>query len=242
MKERDFLKQLESHRLGIFTTSDAAKITGSSGKNLNIFLYRLEKRKVISRLERGKYYLSRTPIEVIASKIISPSYVSFLSALAHHNLTTQIPVEIVIVGLKSRPCLYIENIRIRFMKIKSKRFFGMFRVNMGDGYFTNYAMPEKAITDCLAYPMYCPISEVISALEMLIDEDKLDLSRLINFVLRFDSNVVAKRIGYLLEINGLDHYSDLKILINDRYDFLNPYQPKKGETNNKWKLFINEVI
>ena len=85
MKERDFLKHLELHRLGVFTTSDAAKITGSSGRNLNIFLYRLEKRKVISRLERGKYHLTKIPVEIIASEIISPSYISFLSALSHHN-------------------------------------------------------------------------------------------------------------------------------------------------------------
>ena len=218
MKERDFLKQLESHRLGIFTTSDAAKITGSSGKNLNIFLYRLKRRKVISRLERGKYYLAKTPVEVIASEISSPSYISFPSALAHHNLTTQIPVEIVVVGLKSRPNLSIENLRIRFMNINSKRFFGMFRVNMGGGYFANYATSEKAIIDCLAYPMYCPISEAVSALGMLINEDRLDLSKLINYVLRFDSNVVAKRIGYILDCHDLNHYDDLKVLIRELQD------------------------
>ena len=118
MKERDFLKLLESHRLGIFTTSDAAKITGSSGKDLNVFLYRLERRKVISRLERGKYHLAKIPVEVIASDIISPSYISFLTALAHHDLTNQIPIEIVVVGFKNRPGLSIENMNIRFMNIK----------------------------------------------------------------------------------------------------------------------------
>ena len=48
-----------------------------------------------------------------------------------------------------------------------------------------------------------------------------------------------KRVGYLLELNGLRLN---EIIINNKYDRLNKNLGKAGTRNKKWKLILNEKI
>jgi predicted transcriptional regulator of viral defense system len=55
-----------------------------------------------------------------------------------------------------------------------------------------------------------------------------------------ESLAVIKRLGYLLEISGIDA-SEIKASFKN-YTLLNPNLPKKGDKNERWKLIINEVL
>jgi len=222
------------------TTSDIDRIAGMAGPGLNMFLHRLQKRGAIERLERGKYFLAQSPLESLASSIISPSYISFLYALSLHHLTTQIPRQIVVVSLRSRTGVELEGHAIKFMKMKKCRFFGMERKKVGGRFFATVATVEKAILDSLAYPSHCPVAEAAHALSAGLDEGVLKMDLLADMTRRFGSRVAAKRLGYLAGLSGEDLFGRLGPMINSRYDLLNPGLPLKGARNARWRLTINE--
>jgi predicted transcriptional regulator of viral defense system len=72
--------------------------------------------------------------------------------------------------------------------------------------------------------------------------DDIDIEKLLDYALKMDSIVTLKRVGYLLELNGIDVYEKIKSHINERYDLLNPLLPPGGESNRKWGIKVNEVL
>ncbi|MFW6186067.1 MAG: hypothetical protein ACOC5C_05240 [Halobacteriota archaeon] len=62
----------------------------------------MNERGIIYRIEKVKYSLPDTDPLVIATNLVVPSYVSFLSGLAYHHRTTQIPVVTQVVTSKTK--------------------------------------------------------------------------------------------------------------------------------------------
>jgi predicted transcriptional regulator of viral defense system len=236
MNERQFTNTIKEQNLGIITIPDTSRIINKNRKYTVLYLKRLEKRKIIKRIEKGKYALQDTPSFVIASNLVIPSYISFLSGLSYYNLTTQIPRITQIVTTKSKKRISYENEEIQFIKLK--KVFGYDRIKTQFGHIF-IGEKEKIIIDSLLLPKYCPINETINA----IKESKLNTKKLTNHSLKMNSIIVIKRLGYILEhTNGIDIYPKVKKYLNKRYDLLNPQLPSTGENNTKWKLKINEVL
>ena len=235
MKERQFLNTIIEQNFGMITISDTARIINKSRKYSVLYLQRLEKRKIIKRIEKGKYALQDTPFQVIASNLVIPSYISFLSGLYYYHLTTQIPRITQIVTTKSKKRIQYENKEIQFINLK--KIYGYQREKTQYGYIF-IGEKEKIILDSLLLPKYCPMNETINA----IKESKLDVKKLIDYSLKMNSIVLVKRLGYILEMNNIDIYKKVKELLNKRYDLFNPQLPSTGERNTKWKLTINEAL
>jgi len=235
MNERQFINSIKERNIGIITISDAARIINKSRKYTILYLKRLEKRKIIKRIEKGKYALQDTPIEIIASNLIIPAYISFLSGLYYYNLTTQIPRIIQIATTKSKKKIKYENWEIHFIKIK--KVFGYKREKIQFG-FIFVGNKEKLIIDSLLLPRHCPINETFNA----IKDSRLNVKTLIDYALKMNSIVLIKRLGYLLELKKIDIYHKVNKYLNNRYDLLNPNLPSSGENDTKWKLKINEVL
>ena len=235
MNERQFINTIKEQNLGILTIPDTARIINKSRKYTVLYLERLEKRKIIKRIEKGKYALQDTPFLVIASNLVIPSYISFLSGLSYYHLTTQIPRIIQIATTKSKKRISYENEEIQFINLR--QVFGYDRIRTQYGHIFA-GEKEKIIIDSLLLPKYCPINETIYA----IKESKLNIRKLIDYSLKMNSIVLIKRLGYALELNNIDIYPKVEKYLNKRYDLLNPYLPSAGKNNTKWNLKINEVF
>lgn len=232
MRSRELLEKLNSWQKPLFTPTDLAKVTNKSKAYLKVYLSRLKKKKVLREVERGKYSLSLHPY-IIASNLIFPSYISFLSAYAYYQLTTQLPRRIQVVARRSKKSLPLDDYLVEFIKFPPARMFGFHKEKfMEKEVFI--AEKEKAIIDSLYLPQYCPLDETQRALE-----EKLDLNKLTNYALRMDSIVLLKRLGYLLELRNIDIYPQVRKKLNSRYDLLDPSQPPQGQKSQKWKLTIN---
>lgn len=236
MKSQDLLQHLRGIRKPVFTLHDIAKITGKKRDYLKVYLFRLKKRNILKEVERGKYTLDAHPFAV-ASNILFPSYVSFLTSYAYYQITTQIPTTIQIIALISKKKITYEGYNIQFIALPQKRIFGYKKEMLGEGIIF-IAEKEKAIVDSLYLPEYCPVSETALALQ----DTELEMSKLVRYARRMHSIVVLKRLGYLLETNGIDIFKNVKNALNSRYDLLNPMIKKTGKKNTKWKLIINEVF
>ncbi len=236
MQAISFLRRLERLHKPVVTINDIATIIGKSKTYARVYANRLAKKKLLYTPEKGKYAIKETPLE-IATNLIFPCYISFISAYSIYSFTTQTPIELQVVSLKSKKTMSIGNTKLIFIKFKKQNFFGYKRERFGDTYLF-IAEPEKAIIDSLCLPRYCPIAESYTALK----SSDIDINKLIDYALRMNSIVTVKRLGYLLELSGHDIYKKVKRHLNKRYDPLNPYMARSKKNSAKWRLNINEAV
>ncbi len=235
MRDVEFLRAIENAELGVFGISDVARIIDKDRAYARLFAKRLVDRGLILRLEKSKYALAGADDYVVASNLVFPSYISFLSGLAYHKLTTQLPHEIQVAASKSKKGLRYGSSRIVFIKLKKERIFGYAREKLKTG-FAFVGELEKVILDSLLLPGRCPISESYAAIKGGIDEEKI-----VEYALRMDSAVLLKRLGYLLSLTGM-RADGLDKKISARYEPLNPHLESVGKKDARWKLIINEVL
>jgi predicted transcriptional regulator of viral defense system len=238
MKLIEFIDRLRSFAKPVFTTADIAKILNKNPAYVKTYIYRLKKTGRLEEIERNKYCLERTDPIAIASNLVFPSYISFLSGLKFHHLTTQLPKTVSVACAKSKKEIKKETYSIKFVKLKKQRIFGYKR----EKYFENKIIwvgePEKIVVDSLLLPQYCPLDETFNALT----EGELVLKKVIDYAMKMDSKVLLKRLGYMLELRDINVYDRLKNKLNNKYDSLNPFLPKMGERNKRWKLIANYVF
>lgn len=240
MKIIEFLEFVKEMKKPVFSINDACKITGKGKEYTRLFLFRMKKNGKIMEIERGKYGLPANPFSV-ASNIIFPSYISFFSGLSYYGKTTQMPRIFFVAALESKKSIKLKDYEVKFVKLKQNRFFGYKREEYG-GKVVFAGEIEKVILDCLLLPKYCPIKETFFAIENSINEKSLNINKLIEYTKKIKSSVLAKRLGYLLELANVNKFEKLKPLINSKYERLNPLLKESKNKNKKWKIIINENL
>ena len=235
MKAMELIKTMEEMQKTVFTINDIARIIKKDKKYAILFVHRLKNNGMITQVERGKYVLAKSNPFSIASNLVYPCYISFISAFSYYGLTTQIPRKIYVVSLKAKKSLSFDNYEFIFIKFKRKRFFGYKRERLARG-FVFIAEIEKAIIDSLFMPANCSIDETVEALK------KANKEKLLEYGLKMQSKIVLKRLGFILEKIGVDVYEELKDKISKKYELLDPSLPKNGQRNKKWRLIVNRRI
>lgn len=233
MQLLDFYHKIEESPLPVFSIKDISRIINKPANYTKVYISRAKQKGIIQSIGRGKYCKSETPIEVIASNIVFPSYISFLSALNFHGLTSQIPIEIQVVTLKQKKLLGYQNYFIKFVHFQKKRFFGYTHL---DNVFI--ADIEKTLVDGLYLANSIPLDEIIS----VIQSTELNINKIIDFAIAMDSNVLLKRLGYILNQLGFTESRSLLKLINNKIDPLNPALSLHGTKEPNWNLQINEEL
>ena len=190
----EFLDTLKSENISVFDTGIASSLLKKSRGYTKLFLHRHRGRFI--RVIRGIYALQGTSEYVIASHIIYPSYISFISALYIYDLTTQIPDSIIVATYKQHSPINYANYIIKFVKFPKERLFGY--TDLKD---VVIAEPEKAIVDSVYRN---PSSEeVMDAIEKGIQRGLLSRNRLLDYATKMKSRAVIEKIKAMLkEING----------------------------------------
>lgn len=229
MKLFEFMQELSRLGLSSFTIQDAARIIRKKPAYVKLFLGRAIRRGAVTRIERGRFIVGQpTPFEVAEG--FGVGYVSFLSALSFHGLTSQVPTTVQIASRKQKAQKTVGPTHFVFIRMAPSRFFGFKRYGG-----VTVAQPEKAVLDGLYLPEHLPLSEAASAMS------GLDASKLVAYAERFGSAIVAKRLGFLLERTGMDA-SALKKQVTPAYGLLNPALPARGRKNVVWRLIENEGL
>jgi len=136
----------------IFTTREAAMLSGSSLSNASKMLKILEKKGLISKIARGIW--AETGNEKLSSySVISfllpknRAYVSFISALHLYGIIEQIPQEITLASTVHTKIIHTKLGTFSIHRIPPS-FFDGFDWHKGEGSFL-IAEPEKALIDSL---------------------------------------------------------------------------------------------
>ena len=232
----DLRKILDEYNLFIFTLNDVVKITNQKKEVVKDFLSNQIKKNRIYRLKKNYYSFIKIMNKFQIANIYSNSYIGLNSALEFYGTTTQRYNNLELISKKSAREQTINDIKIQKHKVQEKLFFGYEReiVENIDFFVSNI---EKTIIDCVYFSNKVYLSETREFIRQ--KKEQIDLTKLSKYLKQINSKVLNKRIGYLLELEGIE-LKNLKI--NNKYEKLNNKIKNKGTKNKKWKLIINEEL
>jgi len=239
----------------IFSLNDIMEIAGINYNASLKLAHDLFKRKLISRIKPGKYILIPQEIGqssdyvgnwyVVAREVVNTSdyYISYYSAMDIHNMVVH-PITRIYVSAAERHYKKLKNvggISIEFVFVGKQNIWGIENYWATKSERVRVSDIEKTIIDCLYRPKYCGgVLEVIKGI--WIQKDKIDFDRLLDYSLKFDKNIVIKRLGYILESLNLsksEYLSKLRVKANNKYYVLDPLLPTDETFKNSWKIIAN---
>ena len=213
----------------------------------------MTKRGLLLRLKEGVYYI--IPYEQDSDSFIpdwhltaaclvndAQYYIGYYSALQIHNLITQPSLkEQIVVSKRIRPSeIEIKNVPFQFIYHNEKHFFGAKRIWIDNFNKVSCTDLEKTFIDCLFKPDYGGgIVEIAKAI--YISRDKIKFDKLLDYAIRFDSQAVIKRLGFILEVLGVKNeiIDELQKIKTASYILLDTELPKIGKRISRWRVQQN---
>ncbi len=235
----------------IFTFSAAENFWGTSSTTANV-LSRLESKGWLERLERGKYMLvplaagvdrewSEDPL-AIGSFLAPSGGAAYWTAVRHWGWTTQLPGTQFFITTQRRAARgTILGVPYRFIALKPDRVFGISE-GWANGLAIRVTNRERTLLDILDRPdLAGGIAEVSEAMKAGWSE--IDPALLTQYIERFGSGTVPKRLGYLAEELGLDGLGDWidrwRSMMGTGITLLERGGSPTGRITRRWGLTIN---
>lgn len=225
MRTVDLLEELDESP--VFTVSDVERIAGINRESARMRVHRLAENGDIMRIERGKYtrYDDAT---LIASHIVTPSYLSLWSGLRYYDLTQQLPKTTEIIHSRPKDDIALEDHTITFHS--TQHMFG-FHKEQYQNFNIFVADREKLLIDCLQFQTM-PVAELTPLLKMV------DIKTTIDYTLRIGESALAKRVGYLLDPSS-EQREELLDMIDANPVRLDMNKPADGNRDDTWKIIDN---
>ncbi len=151
----------------VFSVQQLSNLIGKSRAVSTVYLSRLVKKGLASRLMKGKISFVEDDF-VIATQLLEPSYVSLDSALLMHGIIKQVPNMVECVTTKNS--VRYKELGIVYHKLPGSMFSGYRRESKGSSYFF-LAEPEKAFIDGI-YLNFYSMDDIVEHL------DRLDLEEM----------------------------------------------------------------
>ncbi len=239
-KQLEFAKLLNDLELDIFTIEDMHELFNVQFDNINEILENLIHKKILFRIERGKFCKANFKNELaIANILTQDATIAYWSALNIHGFTEQITNTIFVQTTKSKKQKKIFGVDYRFIKIVPSKQKGIIKQGFGNNQY-RITDKEKTIADCFDLPKY---SGGFDNLIRAFYKSQLDSEKLIEYCKAIYNIAAIKRMAVIIEIaNKKELYPFLKFahnLINSKYNLMDPFGPESGEFNNKWKIRMN---
>ena len=225
-------------------------------------LSKMTKSEWLTRLKRGLYAVRSPLFEAdlhpfaVAQALVNPVAISYWSAMMHHGLTTQIPPMVqastptkvvtpeMRFGEAYRPrgktVWKVLDIEIEYIYVKQDKFWGFTQEWVSDWHRVKITDLERTVFDLVARSdLFGGISFAIEIINTnLVD---IKVSRLVDYALRYDVGAYIKRLGWILETNGIpeDVLEPLFRYETQNYHLLDPQGMKNGEPITRWNLYNN---
>ena len=253
-READFLARLAGEGQTIFTAKQAQRFWGNTAYTANV-LGRLESKGWLRRLERGTYMI--VPFEagparnwtesalVIAPHLIQPAAIAYWSALFYWNMTEQVPRTVFVQSTRRKHWRRKEvlGVPFRFVTVVESKFFGVAKrtLNGQPIYVTDR---EKTLLDAADRP---DLSGGIGQLAQALRTSCADVNwqRLDEYLVRFGTGSVTKRLGYLVDTLDLplpdreERLAHWHRSLTSGIALLEPGQDNTGRIVTRWRLRVN---
>jgi len=256
-QSNELLSFFNEQDLYCFDTKLAKKaLPNSNDSAIRELLSDMTRRGLLMRVKRGLYYA--IPYEqnpesfmpewhLLAEHIVQDAnyYIGYYSALQIHNLITQPSLkEQIVVSRQIRPStIKIKEVPFQFIFHNEKHFFGTKKIWIDNFNKVICSDLEKTIIDCLFKPDYSGgIVEVARAI--YLSRNKIRFNVLLEYVNKFNSQAVLKRLGFLLETLEIENdiIGDLQKFKTSSIVLLDTELPKSGKIITKWSIQQNLEI
>jgi len=253
-KSRELLYYFNQRSTECFDFKEASKaLPGSSKTALKETLSNMTQRGLLMLLKRGLYYI--IPYEqdsesfmpdwhLISEHLVKKGdhYIGYYSALQVHNLITQPSLkQQIVVSKQVRPSTRdIKGVQFQFIYHNEKHFFGSKKIWIDSYHKVKCSDLEKTLVDCLYKPDYAGgIVEVARAIHA--SRDEINYFKLLEYIEKFKSQAVIKRLGFLIETLGLK--TEITNILQEKktpsYVLLDTELPKTGKTIDRWSIRQN---
>ncbi|HBL71663.1 MAG TPA: transcriptional regulator [Bacteroidales bacterium] len=248
------LSYFNQREVRCFTYNEAYKaIPDAKQGTVRELLSDMTKRGLLMRLKEGVYHL--IPYEsdpatfmpdwhLIAKHLVGDAnhYIGYYSALQMHNLITQPSLkEQIVVAKQIRPTVInIKNVPFQFIYHNEDHFFGAKSIWVDNFHKATCSDLEKTIIDCLFKPDYAGgIVEIAKAIYQT--RNTLRYATLLDYAIRFKSQAVMKRLGFLVETLTIetDIVEQLHARIKPSYVVLDTELPATGKLLSRWQVQVN---
>ena len=210
--ESRLILRLEWEKQPVVTLEEAMAILGVSYDQARQVLSRLARRRWLAPIvpgkyelipaERGEYAFPDTNPLFIGSVLVKPYYFSYATAAFFHGLSTQAAATVFIATTTRRErLLVVRDKEYRLVIQPPHKFFGAQGVD-AYGSRVQMAEPEKAVLDCLDRPQYAGDIPEVAAM-LWHGKGRLAWPGLADYALRFRSQSLVQRLGYLTDLLSL---------------------------------------
>lgn len=249
----NLISRLYDENKTIFEISDVQRISAKNYNDATDLLSRLAKRKVITRLKAGKFLIIPQELGgteryvgnwyVAAREVVNSTlyYIAFYSAMHYWGMLTQ-PLIKIFTAISKRQIVPLEmRDKLIFIFVKEESIWGIKEEWVTKTEKARISDLERTIVDAAAHPQYCGgITEIAKGIWIV--KERIDYKRLRDYVDKYGKNVVAKRLGYILEILKIKQPAlsrQFKKYIKKRYDLFDPALPEEKIDKNNWHLIDN---
>lgn len=236
----DLMLLLDEYEMDIFTLQELKDLSSDKFDDINELVENLVHKKILSRIERGKYCRPNFRDEkVIGTRLVEDGAIAYWSALNLHGLTEQFPNTIFIQTTKVKSQKEVFGVSYQFVKITSSKRTGIVKEGYG-----NHSYPitdiEKTIVDCFDLPQHSGgYAELIRAFHSA----KLSADKMIEYCRAVNNLAAIKRMGYLAELlekKGMKSFIRFaKAQLTKTYNPLDSLSPDEGKYHGEWKLKLN---
>lgn len=253
-RSNEILTYFNEKGIQCFDYEQAKKaLPNSKDSALRELLSDMTSRGLLMRIKRGLYHI--IPYEqdpeifmpdwhLLAQYLVNnvDYYIGYYSALQIHNLITQPSLkEQIVVSRQVKPSfIKVKDIEFQFIYHNEQHFFGYKKIWIDNFNKVLCSDLEKTIIDCLFKPDYSGgIVEIAKAI--YISREQINYKTLLGYVVRFNSQAVIKRLGFLLELLQIktDIIQDLQNIRTKSIEILDTELPKAGKTLSKWSIQQN---
>ena len=149
-------------------------------------LYEMRDQGIVERLSRGLYRLADLPplgspdLVTIAAKVPA-GVVCLISALAYHEITTQIPHEVHLALPRGTEPPRLKHPPLRVFWFTGRSFTEGIETHKVDGIRLRVYSPEKTLADCFKYRNKLGLDTVLEALRLYRSRKRPNVDELIKF-------------------------------------------------------------
>ena len=165
---------------------------------------------LLIRLRQGYYtfpeYVNKPDFALLfANRIYRPSYISLHTALAFYGIIPEAVVQITSVTSLKTANFKNEIGEYQYKSVKKELMFGYDIKPIASGHSLHIARPEKALLDLLYLNPFYNADQDLEDLRLDLDFllDELDVQRLDDYLLQFESKALQKRVKRLKNIYEL---------------------------------------
>ncbi len=252
-RESRLLSSLAAEGRTVFSVDDARAVLepgGADDADVRKVLHRLNRKRWIKRLQRGKYVIlplaAGPDVEwaeheyVIAASLVEPYYLAYATALHYYGYTERSSDPLIVATTRAKRPVTVDGRTYRFVTLRPYKFFGYETISLG-GDDVHMAEREKAIADGFDHPKLAG-GVLEPAKGLWFGSHELDWQKLVSYTRRLRNQAAARRLGYWLERLDLVREETLRQLEDGgahSYALLEPSGPREGERNPRWRLIVN---